>query len=607
MAVGPIPAKSKVNWTQLGSQMMANKDYRSAVNAFKNAVRARKNDPVHRFHLALAHEAAGEFGQAAEQLTEALRMRPTMQDVARQLGFLVSRGTLPADVQLNRHGLMAALEFDSINREQIAEVAVHYLAQSGPLKAALDNGRGNGWRAAAQALCVKSTGELLKDALFLKSISDNITRMPELEKLLAALRKVLLIDLPRERFQDRALVRATIVLMRQCWFNEYIWTVKPEERDALASTSIDHDKLFSGDVDQGINVLIAGMYQPLPSVLGEDVALNQIKNIRPNAVRDIVLERVSEFHDERERARNTRSLGEISDETSVKVAAQYQDYPYPRWTSLGSLVDEEIWRQTLAEFFPEKRLSFMSEPHNVLIAGCGTGSQAIAASFAYGPTARVTAIDLSLASLAYAQRMAEKFGATNIEFMHADIGDLGRHPEFMNRFHVIECMGVLHHMAKPFDGWRTLMDALRDDGFMLIGLYSDLARKKWTALKDDPAFPGEDCDDDALRTFREDLFARSDDEVGAEFKGIRDLYMTSGFRDLILHVSEQRHTIEELAQFMVEHGINFRGFYYSQYFDMLRQRFPGEVWPGNLEKWTQLERDNPLLFANMYRFWCDKA
>ena len=200
------------------------------------------------------------------------------------------------------------------------------------------------------------------------------------------------------------------------------------------------------------------------------------------------------------------------------------------------MTDHAAWKAQLARTFGEARLAFMALPFEVLIAGCGTGLQAVAASFAYGPNARITAIDLSGASLAYAERMAEKFGARNITFMQGDILDLGKSPAFAGRFKIIECTGVLHHMADPLAGWRCLSTCLADQGFMLIALYSEMARKKWTALKNDPEFPGENCEDAALRKFRQNLFARTDTELGAEFKGIRDLYTTSGFRDLILHV-----------------------------------------------------------------------
>ncbi|MGE5267052.1 MAG: hypothetical protein ACM3L9_06770, partial [Deltaproteobacteria bacterium] len=113
--------------------------------------------------------------------------------------------------------------------------------------------------------------------------------------------------------------------------------------------------------------------------------------------------------------------------------------------------------------------------------------------------------------------------------------------------------------------------------------------------------------DAALRRFRSSLFARSDQELGPEFKGIRDLYTTSGFRDLILHVSERRFTLPEVSSLLADEGLAFRGFFAAQDFEQLKELFPGEVWPGSLDSWAAFEERNTSHFAGMYYFWCDRA
>ena len=88
--------------------------------------------------------------------------------------------------------------------------------------------------------------------------------------------------------------------------------------------------------------------------------------------------------------------------------------------------------------------------------------------------ASVLAVDLSLASLAYARRKAMEFGLANITFAQADILTLGK---AARSFDAIESSGVLHHMADPFAAWRALLGLLKPGGFMLVGLYSRLARR----------------------------------------------------------------------------------------------------------------------------------
>ena len=83
------------------------------------------------------------------------------------------------------------------------------------------------------------------------------------------------------------------------------------------------------------------------------------------------------------------------------------------------------------------------------------------------------AIDLSRASLAYATAKTRALGLETIAYAQADIMRLGA---IEQRFDLIESVGVLHHLADPYAGWRVLLSLLRPGGFMRIGLYSEIAR-----------------------------------------------------------------------------------------------------------------------------------
>ena len=71
------------------------------------------------------------------------------------------------------------------------------------------------------------------------------------------------------------------------------------------------------------------------------------------------------------------------------------------------------------------------------------------------PNSAVTAVDLSRASLAYAQRKTSELGITNVKYLQADILNLG---ELGQGFDIIESAGVLHHMNDPMAGWRVLVE-----------------------------------------------------------------------------------------------------------------------------------------------------
>src|SRR5207302_1150253 len=109
----------------------------------------------------------------------------------------------------------------------------------------------------------------------------------------------------------------------------------------------------------------------------------------------------------------------------------------------------------------------------VLVAGCGTGQQSIRTAQQF-PDARVLAVDLSRTSLAYALRKTRERGVSSIDYAQADLLKL---ETLDRRFDVIEAGGVLHHLADPFVGWRTLLSLLRPGGVMLLGFYSEIARR----------------------------------------------------------------------------------------------------------------------------------
>ena len=101
------------------------------------------------------------------------------------------------------------------------------------------------------------------------------------------------------------------------------------------------------------------------------------------------------------------------------------------------------------------------------------------------------------------------------------------------------------------------------------------------ALRDDQAYPGPGCSDAALRAFRQVLLERPTGAPGGDLKMSRDFYTASNFRDLALHVSEQPLALPEIARFLAEHALDFRGFQLEQgVFGRFRERFPGAVWPG---------------------------
>lgn len=606
MAPRGAPAPRNVDWSERGSAAVDAGNLEAAKACFLKAVKTDIRNARPRFHLAIVLEGLGETDAAAAALTEALRLDQSMTDAARRLASLAARYAVSGNAALNVIGLRNALQHDRVDREIIAETAIRHLAGREPLERALATGLSQGWMAAARSLCLKSTAQVLKDDLLLDVLRTSVFRHPDAERLLTALRRVLLLEVPPERFADGALVGFAVALMQQCWANEYVWAESDEETSAVGELVIAVPRLLDGDVEEGRKLLLASLYRPLTKTLGA-VSTAESGKINPPALRQAVVQRLAEQADERARAARVPSLGAVTDATSRRVAQQYEANPYPRWASVP-LPRDGAARRALGRLVASEQLGFMDRPFEALVAGCGTGQSAIRAALTYGPNARVVGLDLSAASLGYAARMAEHFGARNLEFVHGDILQLASAPQFHSRFRIIECTGVLHHMADPFAGWRVLTGCLAPGGLMLVGLYSATSRRNLAALRADPAYPGAGCTDAAVRRFRQELLERPAGSPGSELAASRDFTTASNFRDLVLHVSERPVTLTEIGQFLGESGLAFKGFQLEpDAFGLFLERFPGETWPGTLEHWAQFEDAQPHLFDGMYLLWCVKA
>jgi SAM-dependent methyltransferase len=286
-----------------------------------------------------------------------------------------------------------------------------------------------------------------------------------------------------------------------------------------------------------------------------------------------------------ERSLTIASLTPVRDEVSRRVQAQYEANPYPRWQRVPVPGAFPLPRM-LRSLFPHADAAKLAAPDapEILVAGCGSGRHA-AITAQLQPHGRVLAVDLSRASLAYAMRRCAELGLTNLRFAHADLLELGALDE---RFDLIECSGVLHHMHEPLAGWRVLLSLLRRGGFMKLGLYSELARRHIVAARRKVAGL-------EVREARRCIFSLPTDDPAREVTTLRDFYSASGARDLVLHVQEHRFTIPRLASAIAELGVEFLGF-----------ELPGKKLALSLEQWDAYETANPDTFASMYQFWIRK-
>ncbi|HIJ61126.1 MAG TPA: methyltransferase domain-containing protein [Rhodospirillaceae bacterium] len=449
-------------------------------------------------------------------------------------------------------------------------------------------------------LLADQTCQLTGDPLLLAVLQNTPVADRELEHRLIGMRASLLNRVAGGEVLGEGELEFCCALAQQCFINEYVFAIGEDENCRLAKLRARLTEPAS-TVTPAMLALFA-CYQPLNSLPDDNMLLSLSW---PAPVAALLTQQISEPQEERRLMAGIPLLTPIDDDISRRVRAQYEESPYPRWT-----------RTTCAEppVHPEigLRLLFPQGPHapmprkpvfEILIAGCGTGRHAIETALRFRD-AKVTAVDLSCRSLAYAIRKSREMGVTNIDYAQADIlrlDHLGRH------FDQIESVGVLHHLGDPSAGWRLLLSLLRPGGVMRVGLYSEVARRGVMAARQFIQERGFGTSVEEIRQCRQEFFDREDEESLANITRSPDFFSISNCRDLLFHTEEHRTTIPQLAAFIETNNLAFIGFEIdSSVTEKYRNLFPDDKTLTDLASWDKFESMFPNTFGATYQFWVQK-
>jgi SAM-dependent methyltransferase len=580
-------------------------DFEGAAPLFEQAIALDSQNLDLKYNFAIVEEQLGHITNAAALLIYVLQRKPANPfSAASRLSRLLTRYRVEDSAVLSPAGLCTALQSRDVALQPIVDAGFQWLAKE-------DRDWSNGIRGivsgeksevdAGRILIAKlRNADRTKLELLQLCLRRGIVKDADTERLLTGVRAAILRDRHGSLLDDRETFDLALALMVQGWNNDHAWAETSEESDELLKIEVDRAGLLTGDLDATRAFVCISLYRPPEEIVSPPLGISDARELKPKTFRETLAAYIQERASRDAAARAIPAIGALSDATSLKVARQYEKAPYPRWqtvqrTTPGALV------KFLGRLTPSRDLSFIENGCDVLVAGCGTGQQALQVATAHGPTARLVAIDLSRASLGYASIMAEREKISNVSFLQADILDAAL---LNRRFDVIYCVGVLHHMADWRAGWRALLTCLKPSGLMNIGLYSAVARQGIRDLRNEPNYPGAGCKDAAARAYRRSLLLREDGTPGSYPKLSRDFYSLNTFRDLVLHESEAQVTIEEIAEFLGENGLVFRGFVVPESVAQeFADKFPKSGQPGRLSDWAAFERLKPHTFDGMYDFW----
>ncbi|MFS2109635.1 class I SAM-dependent methyltransferase [Sphingomonas sp. Sphisp140] len=282
---------------------------------------------------------------------------------------------------------------------------------------------------------------------------------------------------------------------------------------------------------------------------------------------------------------------------SDAVRAQYEVNPYPRWRVSGARQRVSVAAHLAALGAPQ------AEPLEVLVAGCGTGFEPIDLA-RMDPSLAITALDLSAASLAYGKRMAGVLGVERVRFVQGDILDVA---QLGQRFGLVSCTGVLHHMERPGDGLSALAEVMAPGGVLRLALYSERARAWVAEAHRVIAEHGWDASAEGIRAFRAHVLALPAEQPISRLRESDDFYTLSGCRDLCFHVREHWYGLPAIGEMLAAAGLELlmldappeaQGLF-AQLFGTGSDR-------RNLALWDRLEATAPHLFAGMFHLWARK-
>jgi SAM-dependent methyltransferase len=565
------------------------------------AARASTAESVRRlFGEAVRHQHLGKLNEAAKLYRQVLSLEPDHAEASNNLGcvFLAQGKLREARARFERALVLVPQLFDDFASIRALLVAVNPAIGEGMKRAAA------AWPRrlpARDLLGAAGIAAAFSDALLVRVLESTTVRDIDLERLLTSIRLELLQAVAASAADrvDEAVPGACCVLARQCFINEYVLAVAPEEAEQAQRLK---DRLVDA-LRQGARIpppwpAAVAMYWPLHSLPGAQALLDRAW---PAPLAEVVGQQVREPSEELQFRDSIARVTAIDDDVSVLVRQQYEEHPYPRWVHAASVPAPVALDEHLRNTFPSTPFRPLgnSDGIDILVAGCGTGRHPIEVAQKY-LGARVLAIDLSLASLCYAKRKTPASLASRIEYAQADILRLG---SIDRTFDLIDASGVLHHLADPLAGWRALLALLRPGGFMRVGLYSELARRDIVAARAFIAERGYQPTDDDIRRCRQELLGTP--LTGATKAG--DFFSTSECRDLLFHFQECRMTIPQIKSFLAEHGLRFIGFEFApQVLQHYRGLLGGDNAMRDLDRWHAFETARPDTFASMYQFWIQK-
>lgn len=573
---------------------------REAIAHYQRAIAMHPTFIEPYLNLALHLARTGDLHAALGLVRRSLSIQETPENKALFVRLAGALDTVADDAALRALVTRAALETWG-EPASLAPVAATLLKHGSAIAGLIDRAK----EQQAPAFSVTDLAGAANEPLLRWLLESEVVCDIELERFLTGTRASLLELAEAEPDAlNGSLLAYACALARQCFMNEYVYALREGEQGrAERLRAALTDVAERGGVLKPAALAVVAAYFPLHAVAFAD-ALAAGAAEGPLAA--VVAQQVGEPRAEAQCRTTIPKLTPIEDSVSRQVQEQYEQNPYPRWIAAPHPQPCESADALIARDLPHApyRPTGKGGDLDILVAGCGTGRQAIAVARQF-ERARVLAIDLSAASLGYAKARSSSLGVGNVEYAQADILQLC---PIDRTFDMIQSDGVLHHLGNPWIGWRVLLSLLRPGGLMHVSLYSEIARRDVVAARAFIAEHHYPPTPDGIRACRHALMAQPQDSRLRNLTVFNDFFSTSECRDLLFHVQEHRLSLPAIKDFLTANDLQFLGFDPDfRVTQAYTAQAPGDPAMIDLDRWHAFELERPDTFAGMYRFWIQKG
>lgn len=434
--------------------------------------------------------------------------------------------------------------------------------------------------------------DALLDPFFLYGLGQYIVVGTDFEQWIQYLRRYILELRAKDQYlfadlqENEFLIAA---LSRYAFYTDYVISVCPQEDEYLKTIKT---KIESGVDAPLFDLMLYGAYYPLYALKNARDILRSLGNIEDH-VSQIPRRQILDYFTQQDLKKTITAITPINDAVSQEVRGQYEEFPYPRWNVVFKGSMNETHEAPVA-----------SCAKKILVAGCGTGQEALQIAVAY-PQAEVLAVDLSQTSLAYAMMRQAEMGVKNIRFHQADIMELGG--ALSQEYDFIACSGVLHHMQDPQAGLQVIYDLLKPKGLFRLAFYSRTARRSVIAAREAIASKNIAHDAGSIRNFRDHITDHVPSHLLPIFEKVLDYYSLPMARDLLFHVQEHQFDLLQIKAMLERFDLEFLGFHLGRdKLDQYRRFAKKDKACTDLVSWDKFEQKNPDTFIGMYAFWCQK-